>query len=626
MGAIQEEVGAYETLVEFLYRAPIGLVQTTLAGDIEMINPMSASLLMPLAPNGDLANLFDSFDAVAPQLRQAVRDHRGPSGAVCESVRIDLRGPGSANAGGLVLSVSIVKLDANRLMCTIADVTADVRRERRGLERGLAAASRIDPLTRLPNRVAVRDLIERLMQPPRDTAMAGCAVLYLNCDRFRQVNDAHGHPVGDAVLGLMADRIRSTLRQRSRRSPIAPGTEPLAGRIGGDEFVVLLDDLDGSDDVHAVAHRLLDVLSQPYAVAGTQIHCSLSMGIVLGPQIDVAATPDAVLQDASFAMLEAKRDGRARHVVFDPAMRERAEKRSVVEAELRTALADGQLFVVFQPVVGFELDPQRGVRIDRAAGVEALVRWRHPVRGIVPPFEFIGIAEECGLIAPLGEFVLRAACRQFGLWKASLGSRAPRLLAVNLSRGQLGNDTIAATVADALRESGMQPSELQLEVTESLAAQDEVVQRRLHDLKSLGITLALDDFGTGYSSLASLHLLPVDTVKIDRSFVSQAVDSAHHRVLIEATVRVAKSLRMRTVAEGIETAAQADIVRGLGCDKGQGYHFSRPLSPDALVAWLHEAPTATPRGAEPALNGECAPFAGANLTSSSVHRPAAATG
>ncbi|MDO9356844.1 MAG: diguanylate cyclase, partial [Solirubrobacteraceae bacterium] len=334
---------------------------------------MSASLLMPLAPGGDLSNVFASLDAVAPQLRRLAAEHVGPSGTVCESVRIDI--PGRPGAAGSVLSISIVKLDANRLMCTLADVTADVRREQRGLQRGLDAASRVDVLTRMPNRTAVRDLIALLTQRPTDDPTLAFAVLYLNCDRFRQINDAHGRPVGDAVLGLMADRVRSTLRQRTRSSTLALGTDQLAGRIGGDEFVVLLDDLATPDDVHVVAHRLLDVLSQPYGVQGLQVHCSMSMGIVLGAQVESGAGPDAVLQDGNLAMLEAKRGGRARHVVFEPQMRERAARRSVVEAELRSALTDDQLFVVFQPVVGFELDAAGQARIERGAGVEALVRW-----------------------------------------------------------------------------------------------------------------------------------------------------------------------------------------------------------------------------------------------------------
>jgi EAL domain-containing protein (putative c-di-GMP-specific phosphodiesterase class I) len=266
-------------------------------------------------------------------------------------------------------------------------------------------------------------------------------------------------------------------------------------------------------------------------------------------------------------------------------MRERAAHRADIESDLRQALLHDQLFVVYQPVVGLRADGGT----DLSAGVEALVRWQHPVRGVVPPIEFIQVAEESGLIGALGDFVLRRACSDFMGWQRELGENAPRLLAVNLSRAQLAQPDWPATVREVLDKNGMRPAQLQLEVTESLAAQDQQVQQRLHELKAIGITLALDDFGTGYSSLSSLHQLPVDTVKIDRSFVCQADTSQHHRVLIEATVKVAQSLGMNTVAEGIETEAQAAAVRDQQCAKGQGYLFSRPLSSGALLDWLRAA-------------------------------------
>ena len=256
-----------------------------------------------------------------------------------------------------------------------------------------------------------------------------------------------------------------------------------------------------------------------------------------------------------------------RFVVFEPEMQIRAARRGDIEAELRCALAESQLYVVYQPVVGLRT---RGA-IDCTVGVEALVRWLHPTRGVVMPIEFIAVAEECGLIVH---------------WQNELGPRAPRTLAVNLSRAQLAQPGFVSTVEAILRGTQMPPASLQLEMTESLAAQHDQVREQLRQLKSLGLTLALDDFGTGYSSLASLHLLPVDTVKIDRSFVRQSDSSAHHRVLIEATVRVANSLGMTTVAEGIETDAQAAVVRELGCDKGQGYLYSAPLLPDEVAHWL----------------------------------------
>lgn len=581
---LNEAAAAYEELMQFLYRAPIGLVQTTLDGTIEMINPMSASLLMPLSRDGDLDNLFVALARVAPQLRGMVNAFAPSNGSVCELVRIRLPAASGSDGATQVLSISLLKLDEARLMAMVSDVTLEVQREASGLARRLDAAARTDALTQMPNRAAVRDHIQRAIERGRADPDYDFAVLFMNCDRFKQINDSLGHSVGDEVLGLMADRLRATLRMRSRGTRTL-GNESMAARIGGDEFVLLLDDLRSSEDVQSVTQRLLDVLSQPYSLRGQQLHLSASIGVVL--QAQITGDADAALQDSSIAMVEAKRAGGARHIIFGPAMRERAARRGDIESELRRALLENQLFVVYQPFVALQNSQGMDDKLsDHAAGVEALVRWRHPTRGVLSPVEFIGIAEDCGLIGALGEFVLATACHQFVAWQGSLGRLAPRLLAVNLSRGQLRDASFIETVGRILESSGMLAAQLQLEVTESLAAQDESVQARLLELKALGLSLALDDFGTGYSSLASLHQLPVNTVKIDRSFVSEAVSSAHHRVLIEATVRVANSLGMGTVAEGIETQSQADLLKQLGCDKGQGYFFSRPLSGADLVQWL----------------------------------------
>nr|WP_315235671.1 bifunctional diguanylate cyclase/phosphodiesterase [uncultured Albidiferax sp.] len=573
----------YEALVQFLYLVPVGLVQTTLDGEVVLLNAMSARLLLPVSPDGNLDNLFAALAEVAPSLRALAQAFTPATGVICESLRIPLQtGPG-LSAQPQVLSLSLFKLDPTRLMAVLNDATLDVQREQQGLARRLNAAARVDNLTRMPNRSVALEHLQRVLARNAGEAVPEFAVLFMNCDRLKQINDTVGHAAGDGVLALLADRLRATLRSRSRFDQ-GNGSELVAARIGGDEFVVLVDDLAQADDVHAVAQRLLDVLAKPYGIGPHQLHCSVSMGIVLRAQ--ASGDADAVLQSASIAMVEAKRAGGARYVVFEPAMQVRAARRAVIEAELRRALDQAQLFVVYQPVVGLlGAEPTEGA-VDRTSGVEALVRWHHPARGVVLPYEFIGVAEECGLIGALGDFVLAAACRQFVQWQAALGPQAPRLLAVNVSRAQLHQPGWVAYVQELLHSTGMDAAQLQLEVTESLAAQDENVQARLHELKALGLTLALDDFGTGYSSLASLHLLPVDTVKIDRSFVCQADTSQHHRVLIEATVRVAHSLGMATVAEGIETPAQAAVVRELLCDKGQGYIFSRPRTADGLVQWL----------------------------------------
>jgi diguanylate cyclase (GGDEF)-like protein len=574
-----DKIDAYEALVQFLYRAPIGLVQAGLDGTVDMLNPMSSSLLMPLARDGSLDNLFDVLREVAPQLHTLSAQFGQPSGVVCEGLRLPL-GELASPGGPQVLSLSVLKLDGTRLMATVTDATAEVQREQERLARRLKNAARTDALTRMPNREAVLEQLQQMLgRPPGGM---GFALLFLNCDRFRQINDALGQTAGDRLLVQIGERIRATLRPPSDRIDPLASSGQMAARVGADEFVVVLDGMRKREDAERVAARLLDALARPHQVHGQDITCKLSMGLVWGQDAGHAGLAGELLRDASIAMVEAKRGGGARLVAFETAMRERAARRADIEADLRQALAEEQLYVVYQPVVGLRPDGETDV----AAGVEALVRWQHPLRGNVTPFEFIPVAEESGLISALGDFVLRRACHDFASWQRELGPHAPRLLAVNLSRAQLAEPGFPAVVREVLAQHGMAPSQLQLEVTESLAAQDAQVQQRLHELKAIGLTLALDDFGTGYSSLSSLHQLPVDTVKIDRSFVSQADTSNHHRVLIEATVKVAQSLGMNTVAEGIETEAQAAAVRAQQCAKGQGYLYSRPLASDALLEWL----------------------------------------
>ena len=568
----------HEALMQFIYRAPIGLVEVACDGTIEMLNPMAARLLLPLAPDGEIENFFAILASVAPQLRELSAAFLAPSGTVCEGIRIPLDAGAGGNPTARVLSLSLLKVTASTLMAVVSDVSMEVEREQRGFDRRLNAAERTDTLTRIPNRAAVRERLQATMDTAASASVPGFAVLFMNCDRFKQINDTHGHAVGDRVLGMMAERLRSTLRLRERGGSAA-NSQNMAARVGGDEFVVVLDDLQHPDDVFAVAQRLLDVLTTPYGVDALQLTLGVSMGIVLAAQ--ATGDADAVIQIASIAMTEAKRSG-GRFAVFEPEMQIRAARRGDIETGLRRALAESQLYVVYQPVVGL----REGAGIDCTAGVEALVRWRHPTRGVVMPGDFITVAEECGLIGAVGDFVLAAACRQFVSWQSELGPRAPRSVAVNLSRAQLTQPDFAATVSGILRSTRMPSNRLQLEVTETLAAQHDQVREQLCQLKSLGLTLALDDFGTGFSSLSSLHLLPVDTVKIDRSFVSQVDSSAHHRVLIEATVRVANSLGMTTVAEGIETQEQAAVVQELGCDKGQGFWYSAPLLPDDVADWL----------------------------------------
>jgi len=568
---------AYETLMQFLYRAPVALMQLRQDGDIEMLNPMASQLLMPLAPDGELTNLFKVLQAHAPDLAQLCAGFTPEHGVICESRRI-LLSAGSGK-GPSVLSLGLLKVDGQRLMAVLLDVTHEVMREQRVLARQLASAARLDPLTQLANRSRALELLQDMVQRARRPDDEHCAVMFLNLDRFKQINDTYGNEVGDQVMVLVAERLRTTVRASSR-PPGQPHVTEIAARVGGDEFALLLDGLPQPGTAERIAARLLDRLSRPYRVGEHELTCTFSIGIVV-----LEAEPqqaDDVLRDAAIAMRVAKAAGGNQFSVFAHHMREQAILRSGMEADLRRAIERGELYTVYQPVVGLSDDGS----VDRAAGVEALVRWRHPQRGVVGPVEFIGIAEDCGLIGAIGEQVLAMACADFARWQARLGAAAPRLLAVNLSRAQLSQPGLNQRVSAILAANGMAPQQLQLEITESLAAQGTEIRGQLLGFKALGVKLALDDFGTGYSSLSSLHLLPVDTVKIDRSFITLAATSRHHEVLIEATVKVARSLGMSTVAEGIETQQQAAVVAAQGCDKGQGYLYSRPLSGAAIEAWL----------------------------------------
>jgi diguanylate cyclase (GGDEF)-like protein/PAS domain S-box-containing protein len=455
--------------------------------------------------------------------------------------------------------------------------------KRKLLEEQLRSAALTDGLTKLPNRISMLDKLHDAVLRARRLYDYHFALLFMDFDRFKLVNDSLGHDVGDELLRQIALRLRLALREGDT---LAHGGETahIAARIGGDEFVILLDGVRGVEDAELVARRLLLVLSQPYQIGPHEVHSSASIGVVASDTNHGDA--DAVLRDADTAMYEAKRAGRGRYVVFDSTMHERVARTLDLENDLRRALQNDEFFVAYQPIV----DLASG----RMLGVEALARWRHPERGLVPPLEFIPIAEETGLITAVGARVLSEACDQFMHWRATLGADAPASVAVNLSRAQLCQNDLTEMVQHELLRAGMQPQWLRLEVTESLAMQDVGALAVLHRLKGLGVSLALDDFGTGYSSLACLHEIPVDVLKIDRSFVSQLAQSHHRRVLIQATVLVAQALGIQTVAEGVETAEQSRLLGELGCSMAQGFLFGRPMAPPEFAQWKSTVPERAP--------------------------------
>ncbi|MCV0403844.1 MAG: EAL domain-containing protein [Chloroflexi bacterium] len=426
--------------------------------------------------------------------------------------------------------------------------------ERKDLERQLLHEAFHDPLTGLANRALFIDRVQHALakRGPRSVA-----VLFLDLDDFKTINDSLGHAAGDQVLTAVAERFRGALRP-----------EDTVCRLGGDEFAILLETSDPALFT-TVAERLTDALRSPFEVVGKQVHLAGSIGIALsGPETGSA---DELLRNADVAMYTAKSRGKGRTELFEASMHAAALNRLELKADLEQAIARGELRLRYQPV----FDLQRG----ELSGFEALLRWRHPVRGEVMPNDFIPLAEETGLIVPIGEWVLEQACRQAQAWNAT-GAR-PLHVSVNISPRQVQDPSITTAVRAALENSGLDPVSLIVELTESGLMQDD--EGRLHELKALGVHIALDDFGTGYSSLSYLSRFPIDILKIDQSFVAQLRPGVEEPALVRSVIQLGAAMGLFTVAEGIEDQHQLERLRELGVSYGQGYLLARPLDPIAAT-------------------------------------------
>ncbi len=428
--------------------------------------------------------------------------------------------------------------------------------DRVDLEERLRHQAFHDPLTGLPNRALFMDRLTQALSRAERRA-ATMAVLFLDLDRFKLINDSLGHEAGDALLVAVAERLRACLRPADT-----------VARFGGDEFIVLLEDGATQESAVAVAGRMLAALAQPYALNGSAMFSGASIGITLSAS--AGAHPDELVREADIALFEAKAAGRGRHVLFDASMKARSSDRLDLEMDLRQALARGELRVYYQP----EIDIPTGLVV----GMEALVRWEHPRRGLIGPDRFIPLAEETGLILEIGPWVLEQACRDARRWQEQhLGTR-PLVVSVNLSPREFACPEMPGEVAQIVQRTGLDPASLRLEITETAMMHDvDQASHTLNELKRLGVWLAIDDFGTGYSSLNYLRRFPVDTVKIDRSFITGLEDDAGAVSIVRAVTALGHALGMDVTAEGIETAAQLALMAAVGCDRGQGYLFSRPL-------------------------------------------------
>jgi diguanylate cyclase (GGDEF)-like protein len=490
---------------------------------------------------------------------------------------------------GLTLAVALVlalslRRRANRAFArAYAQVVAEVN-ERKRLTEQLRHQAFHDPLTGLPNRALLHDRLELALTR---TARHGgrLAVLLLDLDGFKTVNDTLGHAVGDQLLRLVAERLQAKVR-----------AEDTVARQGGDEFVVLAEHLNSAGEATILAERLLDAITVPIPLAGRTLHINASIGITTssayatvtgtataptGATGSAEVQADELLGDADVAMYLAKRHGPGRYRIFEPGMRAEVVDRAELEADLRHALERDQLCLHYQPIIH--------LASRRIVGAEALLRWRHPTRGLLAPGSFIPLAEQTGLLIPIGTWLLDQACRQIRDWQTAIPGHRQLDVSVNLSAVQLAQPTLPDQVSRTLADTGLDARHLTLEITESVLITDaHATAAVLSDLHARGVQIAIDDFGTGYSSLAYLSRLPGSVLKIDKAFIDQITSDPQAAALTEAIVKLAATLGLASVAEGIEEAAQLDQLRKFGCQYGQGYYFARPLEAARFAALLHQ--------------------------------------
>jgi diguanylate cyclase (GGDEF)-like protein/PAS domain S-box-containing protein len=463
----------------------------------------------------------------------------------------------------VVLSVSKMVKGRNKsgkMILQMQDIT-----DRKSVEERLLHEALHDALTGLPNRALYMDHLRKAVARWKRRDRGAFAVLFLDLDGFKGINDTLGHLAGDQLLVEFTQRLIANVR---------PGDT--FARMGGDEFSILLDDLNDLNDAIIAVKRLQQTLQDPFQVSGRELFVTSSIGVALSTPEYV--DPDEILRHADAAMYRAKKLGKGRYEVFDTSINKRLERQSQIETDLSRAVERAELFLEYQPIVALETG--------RIAGFEALLRWQHPTLGMISPPDFITVAEATGAIVPIGEWVLEESCRQTREWQKSCPQSPPLYISVNLSVKQFTQPHLVEQVAIALHNAGLDPSNLKLEITESMLMNAESAIRMLGELNALGVGISIDDFGTGYSSLSYLHRLPIGNLKIDRSFVNSMSRNKESFEIVRTIITLAQSLNLTIVAEGIETDEQLQMLRDLNCEYGQGHFFSKALTVEWAASLL----------------------------------------
>jgi diguanylate cyclase (GGDEF)-like protein len=510
---------------------------------VEYANASAGAVFAPVEPIGcTLGALFTSTGASGgDDVFSAIE-----AGAQSAPMRLKL-------SDDRLLDCTLQPLSGGGFVLSMDDVTDYVRN---------AELAERDALTGLVNRKALRDrLVERLAGASRSGEAT--AVIYVDLDRFKAVNDTLGHPIGDGLLRKVAERFKSAVRGGD-----------VVGRLGGDEFAIIQSGAPQPAAATALAIRLVDLISRAYAIEGHILHIGASVGVAIAP--NDGYEPDILLKNADLALYRAKAEGRGCYRFFEPGMDERMQARRSMETDLRRALALKQFQLVYQPQIDLGLNA--------VIGFEALIRWHHPVRGLVPPSEFIPLAEEIGVITAIGDWVLRTACKQAVAWPPSIA------IAVNVAPAQVRSGKIVETVVSALSHSGLPAQRLEVEVTEgALLDHTDSVLESMNRLRALGVTVSMDDFGTGYSSLGYLQRFPFDKIKIDQCFIRDIDQNAERQAIFRAVRTLAAALGMKTIAEGVETAGELACIHAEGCDQVQGYFTGRPMSAEAAATLIAPA-------------------------------------